>query len=506
MKVLLETSSDTVSVGGETVAGPLQFEADKVTHGVTEYNQGVILVRSGEVVRLSEWTEAGKWGLPISTVVGLVLGVLAARFFALRGLGVLLLLLLASPASAYTLYHTSQVVNNSGPTFERYRATVYAVDHTAAAPTGNYFIPAATRNFSTTSTGHRAIQVQIRNGLGAVLWESGVISTNGGTGLPGSAGIIAAYPVSYPYISNAGGPNWSWWVRIWQSGTSAWGSYTAYNPQLVPTTEYSEEVYERGAILNQWEFDLAAFSSITLNIEQSEAFYLVVDQVKQVGTPDGGYNYAYEELDEYTSTSFTSEEPEPESTTEVGPPEYDPGDTATPATRPGTVDSTATLNQAQEARHTDEKGVLEQIRDGVGAGVNTASGAATKASADAAAIKGALDQLNAGDGEGVGGTTAADVADDEETIAEKGAELYDGIEDMSDAVEGFADQLMLSVGSSAEYPAIVFPVPSILGGGNITIDFAEWASWIQLIRGLMLLVVTFYMGIKMLETARGAFA
>jgi hypothetical protein len=126
----------------------------------------------------------------------------------------------------------------------------------------------------------------------------------------------------------------------------------------------------RGTLLHQWEFEMSPHSSTTLSLEHDGPFFVVVEDYKVFITPDGGTAYGYEEIDEHTSTENTIESPEteaPDPVNEVNAPEvdYTTGPEAPPADREAVVQDLQTLNDNQEARHTDEAGILRQIRKGI---------------------------------------------------------------------------------------------------------------------------------------------
>jgi hypothetical protein len=139
-----------------------------------------------------------------------------------------------------------------------------------------------------------------------------------------------------------------------------------------------ETTVARGALIWQQEFELAANSSTSLNLEHSGPFFVVIEELKHYITPDGGGSFAWEEEEEYTSTEHTevSEETEHEPQSEIGGnvPDYDSGPAPEEETRHATVDTLQKADDNSESRHTETKGWLSKISAGVDAAVNAISG------------------------------------------------------------------------------------------------------------------------------------
>jgi len=503
MKIYLPTESDTVTIGGATVPGPAVLTVDSVTVSGTLYDRGVVMVKGGTATRLAEFTEVGQWSLIWAVIFAMVLGVASARLFAFRGLLSFLFVFFvcSGDLSAATLHRVQQTVNNPNNDSRTYRVTVFNADITLGTTVYNW-TPTVSRSGENSLTHYTQYKVFVN---GTETHTSAMLVNPNGAGASWS-GVSAwtgpLYSQSTPFSSR------SVQKRIWSMALGgAWGSYNSLSSGEIGSVveESSGATWERGDIVNQWEFQLAAHSSINLNIEQSDEFFLVIDELTQVGTPDGGSSFTYEEIEEYTSTEFTSASDTPSSTTTVGPPDYDSGETASPTARPhATADTTAKLDANQEARSTDEKKILEQIREGIDTGVNSSLATGSQAHSDAQGIAQKLDDIANGEGEIEEGT-AGGIEEAKGDIISKGAQVYDSLGDMSDAVDAFSEQLMLSIPSTRTYPTIVIDVPPVLGGGEAVLALAEYADWIDLIRAAMLLVVVFTFGIAMLETAKSAF-
>jgi hypothetical protein len=144
------------------------------------------------------------------------------------------------------------------------------------------------------------------------------------------------------------------------------------------STQVTEETFTRGSLLFQREFELLPNSSMALNLEHDGPFFVVIEELKQFVTPDGGGGFAWEEQEEHTSTEHTevSEETEhePEITVGGNVPDYDSGPEPEAETRHETVDTLQKADDNSESRHTETKGWLAKISAGVDAAVNAISG------------------------------------------------------------------------------------------------------------------------------------
>jgi len=424
---------------------------------------------------------------------------LAIGWFKTRLLGIMLVCVFATAAQAVDVHRHYEVIKNTNADSRSYRVSMFDQEVTSETPTGNYEIAAGTRTWTLASTGHRALQAQIKHlASGTVLWTGPVVSTNGNTGLPGSAGIIATYNLDYPALTHTTSGNWTWNVRIWQSGTGAWGSYSSYNPQFVPTPEMTPASSVRGALISQWPFELAAHASLTLDLVHPTPFFVVIEELKQFATADGGFSFGYEAVyDDIPSTEHVAATADPEYALDPGAPEYVPDELPAPAARPATVTSTQELNDAQEARSTDEKALLTQIRDAQAAGINTTSAGLT-------AIKQALEGTDPDAGPGA----AADDTDLEAAMTEETsrvAEMTAALGDLQSTLMGMIGKYDVNI-TGSDYPSLGIQLPEQLGGDFVAFDLETYAWLWNILRFAMLCGIGWYALNEGIEIVRGALA
>lgn len=74
--IIQDTS--TVTVDGNTITGPVSFDADEVTHSGTDYADGVILVSSAGLTQAAKLSRTHVEALPYSYILFFFLGGLIA--------------------------------------------------------------------------------------------------------------------------------------------------------------------------------------------------------------------------------------------------------------------------------------------------------------------------------------------------------------------------------------------------------------------------------------------
>jgi hypothetical protein len=279
-----------------------------------------------------------------------------------------------------------------------------------------------------------------------------------------------------------------------QTSYSQEGTYTA---DLVTL----DEVISRGALLHQWEFEMSPHSSTTLSLEHDGPFFVVVEDYKVFMTPDGGTAYGYEEIDELTSTENTVESPEteaPDPVNEVNAPEveYTTGPEAPPADREAVVEDLQTLNDNQEARHTDEAGILRQIRKGIEDVVGSIAG-----------LAGGL--------QGDPGEETTSEHEHEEGFQDKVDQVREDWDEFWEEVDGLYDDVGDFVGSvNPTIPAgtpglfieMEIPWSTTTPKGKITLQSTPaMDTWVAIARGICMVALLIIATDAILTTTRKAF-
>jgi len=233
-------------------------------------------------------------------------------------------------------------LTNPLPTVQRKRVSMFDAETT---PTSTQYYVAPESYSRSANGGTTSYQIRL------VVRESGVWSwgTSSIT-VPGVSPGYSSMEGTTPEVVLSGAPDGAiWQVKYdWQ----AWEYPSFWNGSLgqqirnvnpgggVPVlTRSVGGTTVRGALLHQYEFEMAPHSSMSLNLEHTGPFYVVVEDYKQFLTNDGATTYGYEEVDEHTSTLATIVDPStvappPENIVDAPNVEYTAGETAPPAAKP----------------------------------------------------------------------------------------------------------------------------------------------------------------------------
>jgi hypothetical protein len=267
-------------------------------------------------------------------------------------------------------------ISNAKPESQRKRVSMFEAVETEGEPTPAYYASPAivATNSSTgwpTITHHQYRMRHQVSGVWSTVW-TGPELTGGGTYAINVSEITATGSGTYVLEKNEKlGSSWLGWQSTASASQVVVSSGGPKSGSLVLVPEVPGPVtVARGSLLHQWEFELPPHSSTNLSLQHSSPFFVVVEDYKVFMTPDGGEAYGYEEIDEHTSTQNEVESPEtepPPSENVVNAPEveYTTGEEAAPAARVETVEDLQDLDANNEARHTDEAGILRQIRKGI---------------------------------------------------------------------------------------------------------------------------------------------
>jgi len=381
----------------------------------------------------------------------------------------------------YSVDRYTGTVTNSKSEPQRKRVSIFAAVVTEGVAYQQW-IPTVTRSDHSTNTHYTQYRIYVDG-----------ILVHTSAGLINPAGTGASWSGVAPYV----GPTQtksgvftsrSIEQRIWSTSLgNAWGGWNTLGSGEIgnATTEYTEGTMERGGLVNQWEFEMPPNSSTTLNLEHSGPFYVVIEDYKQYLTPDGGEAYAWEELDEYTSTEVTevseeTEAPEPNNQIDAPGVEYSSGDPITPATRKETVETLQDLDDNDEARHSDTAGVLGQIKTGVDKTVEVLSGMA-----------------------GGGDLPATDHEAAADSLKEELSEFANNVDALADEVATMAGAISLGrpSGTPTFYYELDLPraASPIIVSSNPTMD-----SWMVIVRGFLGASLSFGALVASIRIARSA--
>lgn len=484
MKLHLFEETDTATVNGETLRGPLEIEVDSVTVGTTEFNRGVVIVRDGEAVEVAELTSQGYWAAGFAVLAGIVLGLLAAKQWVFRLL-MFLFSVISLSAQQWQLPAIEQAVDRVKPPWTHYT-------------------------------------VRLVQG-GNTIWTTGKVVN------PGSP-LVVTIPASILSSSANCSVYESGWMGASQGGEQNKGNYTptSYTPppehdkftldfEFQNPRDYQSRfrlvLFDAitGVVFSENEFILGAKEKMPIKVEHFRAFGYSIDEMMNYDD-----FHQWEEIvpRQYpTMEPLTVEQPPP-TDVDLGPIQsgHEPPSVAEQP-RPPEVDDTETLNDAQEARHSETLQGLTNISDQLASSLNqmaanhrqgsaqssaqsqslentvnnAANGIGQKIDNAASGINSKLDEINDGDGQGIG-----DAAGDVEQAANAASSMAEGF---GDAVDGlFIElgewaQMWERAVESADYPQINIPIPQLLGGGHKQIDLGVHADWWQIIRTAMLVIV-----------------
>lgn len=517
MKLHLMEETDTATVAGEVLSGPLTVDCDKATVGAETFARGVVVVRDGEAVRVAEMTPAGQWGLLASLIGGLVLGLVASKQWVLRCV-VLSFLFSAS------LYGQGWKM-------------------TAWASPGGYASPSVAREFSL-----RIVQSGNPGNVLEAAPARGIIVTappNQYVGaFPELTRDTGPEPQSMLMSRNVGESTWNFWgvVRGWSSWApppeyKRYDLYLPVNNNRDKQSSYAVRWYGvNGEPEKVMEFDLPAYGKRTVHLSELYPFRAVVvrswfDTTMVDGQPLGAGMEIDVEPEESIETNVetvpTPEELEP-SVTEVES-SYEKPPSPPDEPRPTGVETLSDLNEADEARHGEAKGQLENVNKQLETGIKQSADAAGQAKSDAKGIQSAvtasgkgvegavgglgtkldgvkdkLDELKDGDGQGAGAGAGA-IEGAEQEAAGSGEGFWGAANGLSNELGAWTGIWNLSI-SGAQYPKANIMRPAMLGGGNWELDLGEYDTFWQILRAVLLVVVAWHFLTLTIETVRGGVA
>lgn len=545
MKLILQTAADSAVVNGATVTGPLHLDVDQAEVSAVTYNRGVVLVSDGTATQVAEMTEAGIWSLFASVLLGLAAGIHMAKQWVTR-FGVLVISGAGIASADYTTYSHTETITNSTAELIRKRLRVY--ERVTSPASTEYYI--AGKSYSRSVNGGTTTY-DLRLGKlksGTYTWQTASDRRTQ------SASSVVTGTVPEAIIENGGVYIWFFkydW-QSWGGSPQALWSNLAYH--INNTTGDSNTVLSRsiggestrGELRQEWPIDVEPHAAKTVFLERDFPFYLVVDNATAYLDEYGDYHEEWDEEDEHTSTTITQATP-PNDQTRVTPegPGYSSGPDPESATRPTDVSGNEGMNDAAEARHTELQAWLKDIKEGTDAGVNQSAAAAALARADAAGIKAATtaagtaaaaaagaagDQVT-GAVEAAASTAHADAQATKDSLDEMtgetggdpgmGDEEEGGFNDsrtealstkegLKGALLGLGDEVGAFIGvfnltvSGAAYPVVTLPIPSMLGGGTLTMDFGDYGDFWSVLRVILLIVAGWGFASAILENIRQA--
>lgn len=488
----------TVTVSGEAIIGPAVFYADEITVGGVDYSTGSVVVRDDEVIKVAEMAHVHYVATPYAVAFFFIAGL---AWGAARKFGVVLAFACTVLSSHAALFRHNENVKNPEPDQGTFRISTFAAVETGG---DSYFLaPSWSTPYSPyafggglgySGPGTLRIGIQPKNAGGSLIGPVIAVSIVNIT-LNGSGYLTST--LTYPAIAMpAGATKFArYFAREQPYYQAGWYLLTDNIPGVETNTPGERG---RGALLDSWEFVLAGYASMQFDLEYAFDFTVVVEKLVQAPTPDGGYAYAWEPVEpDIPSTSVVDAPPAAPVVTPAGP-DYEPDALPDDAERPASVTDTATLNDAQEARSTDEKNVLKQIRDAAAEGVN----------ATAAGAKSIRDALAGDDG----GTLPTDITSGEEAVdgaleteGTRVGELTDAIGDLQDTLLSVADKYSVAISGSA-YPELGIQLPPALGGHFVEFDLETYAWVWSIFRFALLCSIGWYAINDAIDIIRGAFA
>jgi len=381
-----------------------------------------------------------------------------------------ILAVFAGVASAdYTQNRWVGQLTNTRPEAQRKRVSMFAAVVDVGATTYVWRTAGATVNSPTISTARRVyLNRHTGNGGSGTIFSSTrladtVANTSTAYVIP-SLDRETAHSTSVWYTTNVNDS-----TLAQQFGGAAQQNSTLVSVPGTTTTT-------RGALLHQYEFEMAPHSSMALNLEHTGPFFVVVEDYKEFLTPDGGTTYGYEEVDEHTSTLATivdpaTTAPAPENIVDAPDVEYTAGETAAPAARVAAVTELEHLDTNDEARHTDTMGILEQIREGIADSVSTISGLAGGTPGAKGPQEDAEDSL---------------ITDREESTSAAIGGVVDQVEGVVDNLIAIKNNIQTSAASQAPEFYLSMPIPWA-PGKNLTLQSNETMdAWMSLARQIIM--------------------